>query len=84
MTTFPALPGIRIRLENSNHHLWNNHGTWFIHYTIHPTSLTKQRIRHSLETKDIGAARRQRDAIFASLSAKTAKPNGPNRQVAAA
>ena len=31
MTTIAILPGIRVRAENENHHLWNNHGTWFLH-----------------------------------------------------
>jgi hypothetical protein len=69
MTTLASLPGIRIRAENPNHHLWNNHGTWFLHYTIHPTPLTKERIRRSLGTKDISVARRQRDSFFASIGA---------------
>jgi hypothetical protein len=67
MTTIASLPGIRIRPENPNHHLWNNHGTWFLHYTVHPTPLTKERIRRSLGTKDLAVARRQRDSFFASL-----------------
>eukprot|EP01031_Cornospumella_fuschlensis_P013828 gene13828-16901_t len=27
MTTLTQLPGLRVRAENPNHHLWNNHGT---------------------------------------------------------
>jgi len=50
--------------------LWNNHGTWFLHYTIHPTPLTKERIRRSLGTKDLSIARRRRDAFFDSLASK--------------
>jgi hypothetical protein len=73
MTTIARLPGIRIRPENPNHHLWNNHGTWFLHYTVHPTPLTKERIRRSLGTKDLPVARRQRDAFFAGLAAKIGK-----------
>jgi len=58
------LPSIRIKAENPNHHLWNNHGTWFLHYTVHPTSFTKERIRRSLGTKDLAIARRRRDRLF--------------------
>ncbi len=58
---------LRISIDNPNHHLWNNNGTWFIHYTIHPTFLTKKRIRHSLRTKSLADARRRRDEIFADL-----------------
>ena len=36
---------------NLNHHLWNHNGTWFVHYTVHGTDFTKQRLRRSLQTK---------------------------------
>jgi hypothetical protein len=62
------LPSIRIRSENPNHHLWNNHGTWFLHYTVHPTPFTKERIRRSLGTRDLAVARRRRDRLFAEFS----------------
>ena len=64
----PGRPSLRIAAENPNHHLWNNHGTWFLHYTIHPTPLTKERIRRSLGTKDLEQARRRRDVLFAQLA----------------
>ena len=66
MSTTTAAPSIRIDPENPNHHLWNNHGTWFLHYTVHPTPFTKERIRRTLGPKDVGLARRNRDAIFAA------------------
>lgn len=61
------LPRLRIRVspENPDHHLWNNHGTWFIHYTVHPTPFTKERVRRSLGTRILATARERRDAIFA-------------------
>lgn len=55
---------IRTNLENPNHHLWNNHGTWFVHYVIHPTPHTKERVRRSLGTKSLDEARRLRDALL--------------------
>jgi len=63
----PILPllRVRIRAENPNHHLWNNHGTWFLHYTVHPTPFTKARVRRSLGTASLAAARERRDAFFA-------------------
>ena len=73
MNQLSTLPGIRVRAENENHHLWNNHGTWFLHYTVHPTPFTKERIRRSLGTKDIKIARERRDTFFAQLSAEAAK-----------
>jgi hypothetical protein len=55
---------LRVRASNPNHHLWNNNGTWYVHYTVHPTPLTKSRIRASLETKNLEVARRRRDEIL--------------------
>ena len=54
--------------SNRNHHLWNNNGTWWLHRTIYPTPITKQRIRQSLNTKDVAAARDRRDAILRHLA----------------
>ena len=76
LAALPALPGIRVRAENANHHLWNNHGTWFLHYTVHPTPFTKERIRRSLGTKDVNVARERRDAFFNLLATEAAKPAG--------
>ena len=73
MNTVTNLPGIRVRAENENHHLWNNHGTWFLHYTVHPTPFTKERIRRSLGTKDLAVARERRDTFFAQLAVEAAK-----------
>ena len=60
-------PALRINRANADHHLWNNNGTWFVHYTIHLNALTKQRIRRSLRTKTLREARRQRDRLLISL-----------------
>lgn len=60
---FPR-PSLRVRASNPNHHLWNNNGTWYVHYTVHPTPLTKSRIRASLETKSLEIARQRRDEIL--------------------
>ncbi len=73
MNTLTTLPGIRVRPDNENHHLWNNHGTWFLHYTVHPTPFTKERIRRSLGTKDVAVARERRDSFFAQLAADAAR-----------
>ena len=80
-----ATPGIRVSAENPNHHLWNNHGTWFLHYTVHPTPFTKERIRRSLGTKDIRVARERRDSFFTHLTSEGAKPAvNPARKAVAA
>ena len=76
MNALNALSGIRVRAENPNHHLWNNHGTWFLHYTVHPTPFTKERIRRSLGTTAIRVARERRDSFFAHLASESAKPAG--------
>jgi hypothetical protein len=60
---------IRLNPGNPDHHLWNNNGTWFVHYTIHPTPLTKQRVRASLQTKNLAEARLRRDQLL--LGART-------------
>jgi hypothetical protein len=73
---FPQL-SVRVRPENPNHHLWNNNGTWFVHYVIHPTSITKERIRHSLQTKCLSEARARRDSLLARLAMSAA----PARQL---
>jgi hypothetical protein len=60
---------IRVNGDNPNHHLWNNNGTWFIHYTEHLPDFTKRRIRESLNTKCVAEARRRRDARLVGAQA---------------
>jgi hypothetical protein len=55
---------LRTNAANPNHHLWNNNGTWWCHYTEHPTPFTKERIRASLGTKDLTEARLRRDQLL--------------------
>ena len=55
---------VRVNRHNPDHHIWNNNGTWFIHYTVHPDARTKARIRASLRTRSLPQARRRRDAIL--------------------
>ena len=62
--TSTARPVLRINRDNPDHHLWNNHGTWWCHYTIHRPDFTKQRCRRSLATRDRAIARRRRDELF--------------------
>ena len=58
---------LRIDESNLNHHLWNNNGTWWVHYTIYPTPVTVERIRRSLKTKILEEARNRRDKILNSV-----------------
>ena len=71
-TTTTLIPLLRVRVhpQNPNHHLWNNHGTWFLHYTVHPTQFTKERVRRSLGTPRLDLARERRDAFFAHCRAQ--------------
>jgi hypothetical protein len=65
----PGELSIRIHSGNPDHHLWLNNGTWFVHYTIWPTPVTKKRVRRSLGTKSRVRARAQRDVLFGALPA---------------
>ena len=58
---------LRIDESNLNHHLWNNNGTWWIHYTIYPTPVTVERVRRSLKTKNLNEARVLRDKILIQI-----------------
>jgi len=53
-------------IANPNHHLWNNRGTWWCHFTIHREDYTAERVRVSLKTKDVEIARSRRDELFAA------------------
>jgi hypothetical protein len=56
---------IAIRIgSNLNHHIWNNNGTWWLHYTEHLADYTKRRVRISLHTHNVRAARAIRDVLL--------------------
>lgn len=50
--------------ENPNHHLWNNRGTWWCHFTLHRPDYTAERVRVSLKTRDLETARLRRDELL--------------------
>lgn len=54
----------RQKPDGPNHHLWNNHGTWWLHYTIQMPDFTKWRLRRNLHTTDVEKARQLRDRIL--------------------
>ena len=60
---------VRVNRKNPDHHLWNNHGTWWLHYTLHMDDFTKRRVRKSLGTQDVDEARTRRDEALANLAA---------------
>lgn len=55
---------IRVNDSNELHHLWNNNGTWFVHYTVYPDALTAKRVRRSLKTKSLAEAIQRRNLIL--------------------
>ena len=55
---------IRIQPDNPDHHLWNNNGTFWCHYTLHLPDYTKRRVRQSLGTPSLERARKLRDQIL--------------------
>jgi hypothetical protein len=58
---------VRIWATNPDHHLYNNNGTWWVHYTAYPNPVEAKRVRRSLKTRDLATARAKRDAIFGEL-----------------
>jgi hypothetical protein len=58
---------LRVSDANPDHHLWNNNGTWFVHYTVCEPGFSGERRRHSLRTADRREARRRRDRLFKEL-----------------
>lgn len=58
---------VRVLAHNEDHHLWNNRGTWWCHYTVHRADHTVERVRASLRTKDRLLARNRRDQLFTQL-----------------
>ncbi len=63
-TTDRPVLSIRTTATNPFHHLWNNNGTWWVHYTEHLPDHTKRRVRKSLHTSDSGIARVLRDSLL--------------------
>ena len=53
--------------NNPDHHLWNNNGTWWVHYTVHIPGNQADRVRQSLGTRNRRVARSRRDRIFQRL-----------------
>jgi len=61
----------RQKTAGPDHHLWNNHGSWWFHGTEHRTDGTATRIRLSLRTRDVTKARRIRDRILTNHNPST-------------
>ena len=68
-TTTLEHPTLAIRkTDNQDHHLWNNNGTYWVHYTEHRPDYTKRRVRRSLHTDNLGIARVLRDSLLSDLT----------------
>jgi len=65
---------VRCREGNEHHHLWNNNGTWWCHFTLHLPDFRKQRQRASLNTRDVAEAKRRRDSLLSRLASGNALP----------
>ena len=61
---YSAELAIRVDESNPNHHIWNNNGTWWLHYTVYPTPVTSERRRLSLHTSCLDQARQRRDLLL--------------------
>ncbi len=59
---------LRVKETNPLHHLWNNNGTWWIHYTLHLSDYTAKRVRRSLRTNETTEAIRRRDDLLNQIS----------------
>ena len=62
--------GIRIDLDNPDHHIWDNNGTLWLNYVVYPTRATAERRRVSLKTKLLEEARSRRDEIFSWFASR--------------
>jgi hypothetical protein len=68
------------------HHLFLNHGTWFVRCSLRPSPFLKADVRRaaSLGTKDFAVARERRDAFLAELRLREALGAAVPRAVAQA
>ena len=82
MTPAPE-PVLRYR-GGDRHHLFLNHGTWFVRYSLRPSPRFKadRRVAVSLGTKDLATARARRDAFLAHLQLEQALGSTPTRLAA--
>ena len=54
--------------NNPNHNLWDNHGTWLCHFTVHHQDSSAERVRVSLKTSSLEEARDRRDEILSAVA----------------
>jgi hypothetical protein len=66
----PSTPEVALRYRGCDrHHLFLNHGTWFVRYSLRSSPFLQADVRRvaSLGTKDLAVARECRDAFLAQL-----------------
>ncbi len=71
-------PELALRYRGGDkHHLFLNHGTWFLRYSVREAPWLKadRRICVSLGTKDLEVAKDRRDAVLAHLKLNAALNN---------
>ncbi|MEO1991742.1 MAG: hypothetical protein ABGW78_07410 [Pirellulales bacterium] len=61
-----GFPSLRIDSANQTHHLWNNNGVWWVHFTLHFDN-RKRRVRRSLQTRSLSEAIERRDALLMKI-----------------
>ena len=55
---------VRVRKNNPDHHLFNNHGTWWCHFWAIADGIRQQRFRVNLHTSSRNEARAQRNNLL--------------------
>jgi hypothetical protein len=58
-----GFPSLRVDADNQTHHLWNNNGVWWVHFTLH-FDHRKRRVRRSLKTRSLAEAIERRDSLL--------------------
>ena len=61
-----GFPSLRIDADNQTHHLCNNNGVWWVHFTLHFYH-RKRRVRRSLKTRSLAEAIERRDALLLQI-----------------
>lgn len=54
----------------ADHHIWDNNGTWWVHFSIARARGRSKRMRLSLHTKSRSLARERRDLVMKSTPEK--------------
>ena len=55
---------VRVRETNPDHHLFNNHGTWWCHFWAIADGIRQRRFRVNLHTSSRSKARAKRNSIL--------------------